>query len=246
MATTFETLMDLPLFKGLGKVHISEFLGNTPVNFITYQAGETLFKADDECCSLIYVMHGSVCITYRNVGNGIAIHERASIGRVLGAPRLFGLSRNYGCDCITLEPTGVMVITKQDYSKLLQYNQVYWINYLNFLSAQWQRIVDEVRRVEGGKLLNRLAVLVLTYTDPEADSITVEADDEALLALTNMSREMFEEELNSLQQKCVVYSDGVRRKIPSRQRLLEMAALQQATEDLREGEEPEIAEVNVG
>lgn len=217
--------MDLPLFKGLGKAQISEFLGTTPVNFVTYQAGETLFESSAECRSLIYVMHGSVCITYREVGNGITIHEKASSGRVLGAGRLFGLSRNYGCECLTLEPTGVMIIDKHDYSRMLQRNQVYWINYLNYLSAQWQRTVDEVRCVEGGGLLNRLAILILVYTDSEADSITVEADDEALLALTNLSREDFENEIYRLHQSCLVYSDGVRRKIPSRLRLLEAARI---------------------
>ena len=69
----------------------------------------------------------------------------------------------------------------------------------------------------------RLAVLTLIYTDPEADSITVEASDDALLALTNLSREEFFEETARLHQECLVYSDGVRRKIPSRQRLLEAA-----------------------
>lgn len=223
MATTFETLMDLPLFKGLGKTHISEFLGSTPVDFTTYQAGETLFEPADECKSLIYVMHGSVCISYSEVGKGVIVHEKASTGRVLGAGRLFGLSRHYGCRCITLEPTGVMVIEKQHYSKLLQRNQVYWINYLNYLSAQWQRVVDDVRCVEGNSLISRLAVLTLIYTDPEADSITVEASDDALLALTNLSREEFFEETARLHQECLVYSEGVRRKIPSRQRLLEAA-----------------------
>ncbi len=220
--------MDLPLFKGVSKAQISEFLGTTPVDFITYQAGEILFDASAECRSLIYVMHGSVCITYRDVGKGVTIHEKASSGRVLGAARLFGLSRHYGCECLTLEPTGVMVIDKQDYSKMLQRNQVYWINYLNYLSAQWQRVIDEVRCVEGGHLLNRLASLVLTYTDPEADSITIEADDEALLSLTGLSREAFEEECCRLHQTCLVYRDGVRRKIPSRQRLLEAARMQRS------------------
>ncbi|MDE6670141.1 MAG: cyclic nucleotide-binding domain-containing protein [Muribaculaceae bacterium] len=225
MATTFETLMDLPLFKGVSKAQISEFLGTTPVDFITYQAGEKLFDASAECRSLIYVMHGSVCITYREVGKGITIHEKASSGRVLGAGRLFGLSRHYGCECLTLEPTGVMIIEKQDYARMLQRNQVYWINYINYLSAQWQRTVDEIRCVEGGSLLNRLAVLVLIYTDPEADSITVEADDEALLALTNLSADDLEAETRRLHQTCLVYSDGIRRKIPSRQRLLEAARI---------------------
>ena len=59
MASTFELLMELPLFKGVSLTTISNVVGAAKFHFLKYPAGETIIREKDACTHLTFVIAGS-------------------------------------------------------------------------------------------------------------------------------------------------------------------------------------------
>ena len=95
MSTMYEMIMDLPLFKGVGKDQVSLFLEKTNVGFSNYNDGDTVIALGEEATMVKFVISGSVKIIHSLASCPIMIEEYCDPGRVLGADRLFGMTTGY-------------------------------------------------------------------------------------------------------------------------------------------------------
>ena len=93
----YETIMDLPLFKGVGKDHVSQFLEKTPVSFHNYTDGELISTPGEEVKMIKFIIKGEVDICNTLESLDLTVVERSGTGRVLGDSEKSVCSKHTSC-----------------------------------------------------------------------------------------------------------------------------------------------------
>ena len=65
MQSMYETIMELPLFKGIGEDQLSVMLEKTSVEFLKFEEGEIISKADESVQYINFILNGRVRQTYQ-------------------------------------------------------------------------------------------------------------------------------------------------------------------------------------
>lgn len=187
MATMYEMIMDLPLFKGVSKEHVSQFLEKTNVDFLNYESGETIIEKGTGVTMVKFVISGAARITHTIESLPIRIEETCGHGTVLGADRLFGISTGYAFEAKAQGRTSIMQFSKEQYVNLLHSDRIYMLNFFNYLSLRAQRQKDTVSEYAKGDLRSRLCILLNIMTLPTSKDISIVASDETLALFGGMS-----------------------------------------------------------
>lgn len=189
MASMYEMLMDLPLFKGVGKDQISYFLEKTNIDFLNYSDSATVVDCGDPVKMIKFVISGRVRIIHPLDSASISVEEIAGFGRVLGAERLFGITTGYPYRVEALGKTSVMEFSKEQYVNLLHSDRIYILNFFNYLSLRAQRPVEAMMHYSHDDIRSRLCVLISMLTDPGSAGLAINATDEALAGYCGKTRE---------------------------------------------------------
>lgn len=180
MASMYEMLMDLPLFKGVGKDQISNFLEKTNINFLNYHDTEILVECGDPVKMVRFVMTGRVRIIHPLKSAAISVEEIAGFGRVLGAERLFGMTTGFPYRAVSLGKTSIMEFSKEQYVNLLHSDRIYILNFFNYLSSRAQRPVEALMHYCHGNIRSRLCELVSILTESGSTGLVINATDASL------------------------------------------------------------------
>ncbi|MBD5202906.1 MAG: Crp/Fnr family transcriptional regulator [Bacteroides sp.] len=196
--TMFETLMNLPLFKGVSYKRLSEIVGNTKLAFMKYLQGETLIFPDDTCDSLKFILSGKVRLA-------ISTHdERFTVSSVLEGPSvimpeyLFGRSTVYPCRVTAVDSVSVMQISKSDLTRLLSTDEIFLFNYINLISSSAQKSVEGVLALTSGSLEERIAFWVLALSQHDSKDIILSCRQRDLCAVFGVQRSSFTAALDHL------------------------------------------------
>lgn len=198
MATMYETIMDLPLFKGVSEEQISAFLEKTNVNFINYKAGDKIISKGDRCSHIKYLIKGETLSRTSNTTDTLKISELKQPGSVFFPDRLFGMDTKFPAEVEAVGDVSILQFSKEQYMTLLQTDEIYLLNFLNYLSLHSQRPVDAIKNLTSGKFECRLAMWVITLTESSSTEITVESNQQDLSELTNIPIEQIKTELSEL------------------------------------------------
>lgn len=223
MASMYVTIMDLPLFKGIGKEHVSNFLEKTNIEFTNFKSGETLYNQGDSCTHLMYIISGRVRFEHSQISKNCVLSEVLGSGTVVGADRLFGMNTTYRDTAIAETNVSMMRFGKSQYLNLLLSDEIYLFNYLNYLSLRAQRGTDSIGMLTSGTLLGILAFWLNTETETYADDIRICVKTADIQALTNLSPAKIKAELKTMSDSGLIECSDSMIKIRSRQKILELA-----------------------
>lgn len=174
--------MDLPLFKGVGKDQISQFLEKTRIDFVNYEKGEVLSTAGSTQDIVGFVINGEIEVSHHLDNLNIEIIETRGRGSVIGAERLFGIHRNSPYMVKALSRLSLMQFSKVQYINLLESDHIYLFNYLNFLSARGQRGDEAFRSLKSNDIGSKLWLLVDILTTPGALQIEIRGNEKDVAA----------------------------------------------------------------
>lgn len=217
----YETLMDLPLFKGVGKDHISAFLEKTSVEFTVHHPGETILEPGTTVEDLKFIISGNVNIMHSLPGEDIMVTEHSGPARVLGADRLFGIFREADARVVAQTKCSVMTFGKAQYLALVNTDRIYMLNLLNYLSVRAQRPAHYITRMTAGSPASRLGVLVALLTDPATERVTLRANDIALANYCGVPESEIALLRQTLQAEGLAQCDRHTIAISSRQRFVD-------------------------
>lgn len=220
MTTMYEMIMDLPLFKGVGKDHISLFLEKTNIGFRNYNGGEILADIGEAVRMVRFVISGEINIIHRLEDVGVTVEERTGFGKVLGADRLFGLDTGYPYRAVAATRTSIMEFSKEQYINLLHSDNIYMLNFFNYLSLRAQRPVDAIKRYCHGSINSRVRQLLCVLTDPGAKGVVINGSDEALAEYCDSTEEAIREWKHEIQMEMLAECDSETIRILSRGRFL--------------------------
>lgn len=193
MASMYEIIMDLPLFKGVGKDQVSQFLEKTPIEIINYKRGDVVMSEDQNVDLLCFILKGKVSIRHEISSLGLKIIEIRGEKTVMGANRLFGIHRQRKYRVMAESDVSIMQFGKESYMDLLGSNRIYLLNFFNYLSALGQRNIEAVMEIKKNDIESKLKLLVSGLTQSGALRIEIEGREENVADFCGCSIERLRE-----------------------------------------------------
>lgn len=225
MSSMYNTIMDLPIFKGISRDQVSSFLEKTTVSFRTYSKGEIVFRPGDLCRDIRYLISGNLMITHSHFSGKVIVRESLAQGTVIGADRLFGLNTRM---CARAECKGrvdIMWFSKEQFLQLLRSDDIYQINFLNYLSLRAQKAADLLNDFSSGSLLAYLGFWVSVFTERGSTGIEMDVTPKNLSLLTGISVEELSTQLAYIRKEGLASYSKMKSciRIESREALIEAA-----------------------
>lgn len=200
MATMFEQLMELPLFRGVTHQSLAQIVGEAKFHFEKYQTGDIIVRSGEECVSITFVISGSVRYTIKNEKVQLTIAQTLPAPSVISPDFLFGLYTTYPGEAVALEDTSILRISKADYIKILNTDPVFLFNYLNVVSANAQKSLRGILSFTTGDIAERLAVWFLVVAQPGSTDISLRCTKEDLSSLLGVSNEVLVEGVRTMKE----------------------------------------------
>ncbi len=223
MASMFELLMELPLFRGVSHQRLSKTVGESKFHFLKYPAGETIIRAGDPCTHITFVISGSVRSTIENENGRFAVSQTLKAPSMITPEFLFGRSTLYPCTVEARESTGILQIDKRDYLTILYSDQVFMFNYLNTLAANAQKSMQGILSLTTGDIDERIAFWISALSQPDGTDISLTCSKRDLCSLFGVQRATFENAIERLKEAGIVsFSDNKELRIADRNALIQL------------------------
>jgi len=191
MDSMFDILSDLPLFRGVTRERIAYTVGAAKFHFLKYAPGETITRLNEPCTHIKFVISGSVTISIANENDRLRISQRLVAPDVISPDFLFGSTTLYPGNVTATEETGIVQISKEDYINVLASDKIYMYNLLNYLSMNAQKSIEGILAISSGSIEERLAVWIVSLTQPTARDITITCKQRDLYVMLGVQRSSY-------------------------------------------------------
>ena len=200
MATMYETIMNLPLFKGLSHEQVSSFLEKTHIKFSKYSDGEKIVSAGERAREVKCIISGQVRLCHF-IGNDnrLKLTELRKGNEMLGADRLFGMDTTYETDIYAVGNVSTMEFSKDQYQNLLNAGSIYLLNYLNSLSYGAQIRFNIFSDYPKGGFVATCVRLIRTYCVKNSEEITFLFNPDSFAKFCNIDINSFKKEIIDLE-----------------------------------------------
>lgn len=170
----YETIMDLPLFKGVSADHVSSFLEKTSIEFHSYSSGETILNRGEEVKKLKFLISGTVKVSYELPGGEGKLTSLSDTNDVFGITRLFGIAPYYDSTVSAASDVSVMEFGKEKFLRMLASDSIYLMNYANLISHHSQNLIDRIRTFHRTGFPRLLAEWVVLFSTRRSFDIRIE------------------------------------------------------------------------
>ncbi len=199
----YESLMTLPLFKGISYKRVSEMVGNTRLAFFKYLPGQEIFPAGTVCDRIKFVFSGSVRLTMTSSNERVSISQTLPAPAIIQPDYLFGRNTLYPVSAMAIDTVSIIEIEKSALLNLLREDEVILFNYLNILSTDAQKSTDGMMAVISGSIEERIAFWIISMTQMGSVDIVLKARARDLYTVFGVARSSFMAALDRM------VSDGI-------------------------------------
>ncbi len=227
MDSMYEILMRLPLFNGVSRERISEIVGMAKFHFLKYLPGETIVSAGEPCTHIKFIISGKARLHIANADGRFRVSQSLEAPDVIAPEFLFGKATLYPCSAEAIEATGILQISKSDYMRILNVDQIFMFNFLNILSMNAQKSIDGVLSLATGSLEERIAFWITALTQRGGTDIVLSCRQRDLYSLFGVQRTSFISTLESMKQRGLIDYDHNEIRIVSRRDLLDLLSVPQ-------------------
>ena len=217
----YETIMDLPLFKGLGTDHISSFLEKTSIEFHRYSAGDVIVEGGEAVKTLRFLISGRIRCSFPLLHGRITISSEFEGREAIGVTRLFGMHPHHNATIFAVGNVGIMEFSKDKYTRLLRSDSIYLMNFANLLSLSVQKTSEIFPAFTSLDLARLFAEWVVLFTLRKSENICISSISN-LCAIYGKS--YVEKEIKHLTELALIKEEEDRIIIPDRERLIEYAS----------------------
>lgn len=197
MPSMYDTILELPLFKGIGEEQLSLMLEKTPMEFLKFEDGDVISKENDKVDSIDFILSGRVRQSYQLDNFPITIDEILIKGSLIGALHLFGMVTHNPSSAIALGKVSVMRMGKTQYMNLLQSHKIYILNFVNYLSAGAQKSQELFIKSPNPSIMRTLKSLAYSIVSRRAETVIVAGTDEAIAQYCGVTSKDFLEWKNA-------------------------------------------------
>lgn len=204
----FETLIGLPLFRGVSRDRMASVVGMAKFHFLKHDPDSQIVHSGNKCSHLLFLLNGSVRVNAHTSDGKLSVSYTLRAPEVIAPEFLFGRTTAYPCDVVTAETVNILQISKADYIQILNTDQVFMFNYLNYLSSRAQMGIESAMTASSAGVDARLAAWALCLTQPNATDITIACTGRELHSIFGTQRATFLRVMNILQnQGYITYTE---------------------------------------
>lgn len=214
MSSMYELIMDLPLFKGAGKPMISQFLEKTRLDFLNYEPGSIILENENKVTELNFLIKGSAISRHELYDNKIIVDEFVGAGRVFGAERLFGLKIHHPFHLIARSKVSVMRFDKAQYMNLLHQDDLFLLNFFNYLSIRAQRTAFFSEKCLKSDLKSKIATIIFSVCQPSPIAVEIRANIITLAEICSKTEDEIMQEMAVLVEKGAIIFENDKIIIP--------------------------------
>ena len=231
MASMFELLMNLPLCRGVRRSRIAEVVGSAKFHFLKYPKGETVVRAGEECTHLAFVISGSVRSEISNSSKRFSVSQTLKAPSAIAPDFLFGRTTRYPGTVVALTDCSILKISKVDYIRILNADQVFMFNFLNTLSVNAQNALDLILPLTSGGLDERIAFWIIALTQPGSEDIELTCKTRDLCNLFSVQRNVFDAACHEMEQRNLIRYSPRKIEIVDRREMLSLLERQSETQE---------------
>ena len=217
----YDTLLQLPLFQGLGKGDFTSIIEKVKFHFHHIEAGKTIFTQGDTCQQLVFLLDGRIMSHTSNKELCYQLWETHEGPSIIEPYSLFGMQPSYTATYKAHTKVRLLTIDKAYVLSDLNNYEIFRINFLNILSNRCQTTHHKLKNIRTGNLKEKLAdFFMLRCTKAEGEKI-LRITMEDLASLINETRINVSKLLNELHEKGIIQ---LRRKeigVPALEKLLQ-------------------------
>lgn len=211
----FDTLLSLPLFQGMTVNDFDTLLRKMRLDFVRYEAGETIITAGDRCSSFAFILSGNVMSSRNGVADRYTFHEVLAAPYLIEPYSMFGRAGSYQRSYTAMEQVSMLHIDKQYvYTEIGRYN-ICRMNLLNMLSGRMQQADNYIWNLDEMDLRQRIVHFIKGLCDVRGGEKRLEMKMSELAVLMDATRinvskylnEMAQEELITLKRGVIIVPD---------------------------------------
>ncbi len=144
METMYETLLQMPLFQGLGEGEITKIIGKVKLHFQKYKAGSVILRSGDPCNNLTFLLKGELMLESTDMDNKFVLKEHEEAPDLIELFSLFGICTNYFSTYTAETDVDLISIDKSFILSELDRYDIFRLNLRNILSNRAQQLHDKL------------------------------------------------------------------------------------------------------
>ncbi len=197
--TMYETLLQLPLFRGMSTDELSDVLKKVPFEFKTINAGETFIEEGSICSSFVLLISGSITATKSGTTEPFKLIETINAPFLIEPYSLFGAVNKNTHSYAAKTSANLFIIEKiHMYSELKKYD-IFRMNLLNILSKKVQDMQASRWCITSSSLRDRIIMLIRNLSETHIGERHLKIRMETLAKILGETRLNISKELNRLE-----------------------------------------------
>lgn len=201
MDNMFDKLLHLPLFQGISHERLEETIEKIPFHFLKFKKGERIIDSGEQCNHVRFVVSGNILVEYESANLKFKITHELAAPEVIAPDYLFGLNTRYPFSTYALEECGILQVAKQDYVTMLQSDNIFLFNILNYLSRNSQLRKSQLLSMNNATVVERIVMLVSAFTSQKSKNITLSYRQRDFCRLLGTRRPAFVSAMTYLEEK---------------------------------------------
>ncbi len=204
MNTMFDTLLQLPLFQGLGHGDFTSILEKTKLHFTRYNEGDVVIEQGTSCDQLFFLLKGELSIETTSNDGTYTFIEKIEAPAVIEPQSLFGMKVHYASNYTALTEVNAITICKSFVLTGLMNYDIFRLNYMNIISNRAQSFYHRIWETAPQGVEEKIVHFILQHVERPQGEKTLKVKMESLAACLDDTRLNVSKALNSMQEKGVV------------------------------------------
>lgn len=134
-----DQLLQFPLFQGMSRDDLSQVAGHTRFDFVKFGVGHQIFKEDDACTRLCFLLSGTLQVEAHAHDHSYSVVEQANAPFMLELEAIFGYNQRYTHSFVAQTDVSLVSIDKSEVVRLCEDFLIFRLNLLNMFATHAQK-----------------------------------------------------------------------------------------------------------
>lgn len=215
MDTMYETLLQMPLFQGLGEDEMTRIIGKVKLHFQKFKAGSVVFKKGDPCSNLVFLLKGELMIESSDADNNFVLKEFAEAPALIELHSLFGIKTNYVSTYTAETDVDLVTVDKSFIIFELDKYDIFRMNFRNIISNRVQQLQERLWQSSNEYLETKMVDFLLNRCEKPSGKKLLKIKMEDFALMIGETRLSVSKLLNSLEKEELVILRRTEIEVPN-------------------------------
>jgi CRP-like cAMP-binding protein len=217
-----DVLTNCPLFSGLNEAEVASLVEGLNFQFRTFQKGEVIAFAGEECNHLIILLTGSIHGEMLDYSGKILKIEDIHAPAPLASAFIFGRENKFPVNVIANEQARVMIIGKEELIKLLAASPAIMKNFLDNISTRAQFLTSKLKMLSFRTIKGKIANYILGIAGNKLELVYLDKTQHHIADLFGVTRPSLARALGEMSRDGIIGMENKAIRILNRERLEEL------------------------